>query len=341
MRHTNGIDNLIKDFTHAGRTLRRSPIFATTAAVTLALGIGASTAIFSVTNAVLLRPLPYRNPDRLVLACGDMRKRNVKDFPFSNADFFDLRNSAKSTFEEFTAVITGRGPLPREDGTPEQVAFARITSNFFRMMGAKIAFGRDFVEADGLPQPQLPVAGAPPPPPRLPVIAILSYQYFQRRYGGNAAIIGHPIQVPGGAGPQVAGVLAPGFELLFPPDADMERTPDVWTAARLAYDAAQRNSVSLRVIGRLKQGVTLERAQAEADAFSAEAQRQFTIERTADWHVRLEPMQQHLVAQVRPAILALMGAAVFLLLIACANVANLLLVRTSLRARELAVRTAL
>ena len=226
---------LTKDLALAWRTLRRSPAFALTAVATIALGIGASTAIFSVTNAVLLRPLPYRNPDRLVLACADMRKRSVKDFPFSNADYFDLRDSAKSTFEEFTAVITGRVPLPREDGTAEQVAPARVTPNFFRMMGAKIAFGRDFVEADGLPQPQLPpVAGAPPPPQRLPVIAILSYEYFQRRFGGNPAIIGHPIQVPGGAGPQVVGVLAPGFELLFPPDADMERTPDVWTAARRA-----------------------------------------------------------------------------------------------------------
>jgi putative ABC transport system permease protein len=336
-----------RDLAFAFRTLRRSPAFALTAVATIALGIGASTAIFSVTNALLLRPLPYRNPDRLVMACGDMRKRNVKDFPFSNADFFDLRNSAKSTFEEFTAVVTGRGPLPREDGTPEQVAFARVTPNFFRMMGAKIALGRDFVEADGLPQPPLPTGAggvAPGPegaPQRLPAIAILSYEYFERRYGGNPAIIGHAIQAPGAAGPQVVGVLAPGFELLFPPDADMERTPDVWTAARLAYDAAERNSVSLRVIGRLKQGVTLQRAQGEADAFSAGQQRQFTIERTADWHVRLEPVQQHLVAQVRPAILALMGAALFLLLIACANVANLLLVRSSLRARELAVRTAL
>jgi putative ABC transport system permease protein len=226
---------LTKDLALAWRTLRRSPAFALTAVATIALGIGASTAIFSVTNAVLLRPLPYRNPDRLVLACADMRKRSVKDFPFSNADYFDLRDSAKSTFEEFTAVITGRVPLPREDGTAEQVAPARVTPNFFRMMGAKIAFGRDFVEADGLPQPQLPpVAGAPPPPQRLPVIAILSYEYFQRRFGGNTAVIGHPIQVPGAAGPQVVGVLAPGFELLFPPDADMERTPDVWTAARRA-----------------------------------------------------------------------------------------------------------
>ena len=334
---------LAKDFAFAWRTLRRSPAFALTAVATIALGIGASTAIFSVTHAVLLRPLPYRNPDRLVLACGDMRKRNVKDFPFSNADFFDLRNSARSTFEEFTAVVTGRGLLPREDGTTEEIGVGRVTPNFFRMMGAKIAFGRDFVEADGLPQPPLPPPGGAPAgaaaPPPLPVFAILSYEFFQRRYGGNPAIIGHPLRRV--AGPLVVGVLAPGFELLFPPDADMERTPDVWTALRLAYDAAERNNVSLRVIGRLKQGVALRQAQAEADAFSAEEQRQDTIERTADWHVRLEPMQQHLVAQVRPAILALMGAAIFLLLISCANVANLLLVRTSLRARELAVRTAL
>src|ERR1035438_5149579 len=93
---------LVKDLAFALRTLRRSPAFALTAVVTIALGIGASTAIFSVANAVLLRPLPYRNPDRLVLACADMRKRNVKDFPFSNADYFDLRNSAKSAFEDFT-----------------------------------------------------------------------------------------------------------------------------------------------------------------------------------------------------------------------------------------------
>src|ERR1035437_7889647 len=115
---------LVKDLAFALRTLRRSPAFALTAVVTIALGIGASTAIFSVTHAVLLRPLPYRNPDRLVLACGDMRKRNEKDFPFSNADFLDLRNSAKSTFEEFTAVDTGRRPLPREDGTLEEIGFA-------------------------------------------------------------------------------------------------------------------------------------------------------------------------------------------------------------------------
>ena len=137
------------------------------------------------------------------------------------------------------------------------------------------------------------------------------------------------------------GVLAPRFELLFPPDANIERLPDIWIANRLAYDGANRNNVSLRIIGRLKPGVSLERAQIDADAYSLHEQQMDRILTTADWHVRLVPMQQHLVAEVRPAILALMGAVVFLLLIACSNVANLLLVRASLRERELAVRTAL
>ena len=113
--------------------LRSSPVFAVTAVVTIALGIGASTVIFSVTNAVLLRPLPYKNPGRLVLACSDMKKRNVTDFPFSNADFLDLRNSATTMFEEFAAVNTFRAIFPREDGTPEQVPTAGVTPNFLRI----------------------------------------------------------------------------------------------------------------------------------------------------------------------------------------------------------------
>ena len=129
--------------------------------------------------------------------------------------------------------------------------------------------------------------------------------------------------------------------MLFPPDANIERVPDIWIANRLAYDAANRNNVSLRIIGRLKPGITLDRAQAQADAFSLEQQRVDRILKTADWHARLVPMRQHLVADVKPAILALVGAVVFLLLISCSNVANLLLVRASLRERELAVRTAL
>src|SRR3984957_21056446 len=100
---------LSRDFTYAVRTLRKSPVFLATAVITIALGIGASTTIFSVTNAVLLRPLPYKDPERLIIACGDMRKRNVKDFPFSNAEYFDIRETDKNTFEDFAGVLTGRG----------------------------------------------------------------------------------------------------------------------------------------------------------------------------------------------------------------------------------------
>ena len=332
-----------KDLLYAARSLAKSPVFLVTAVLTIALGIGAGTAIFSVTNAVLLRPLPYKDPERLVIACGDMRKRNVKGFPFSNAEYFDLREAAKNTFQDFSGVFTFRGPVLRGDGTPEQVHIGVVTTNFFRLLGAKIHVGRDFEDADGQPQ-QAPASGAAnaTPPQQLPTIAILSYEYWQRRFGGDTSILGQSIKpAGGGAGPQIVGVLAPRFELLFPPDANLERLPDLWIAGRLAYDAADRNNVSLQVVGRLKNGITLDRAQADADAFSQDQQRQFTILKTSDWHVRLVPMQQHLVAEVKPAILALMGAVIFLLLIACSNVANLLLVRASLRERELAVRTAL
>ena len=334
---------LLRDFTYAARTLAKSPVFAATATITMALGIGASTAIFSVTNAVMLRPLPYKNPDRLVFAISDMRKRNVKDFPFSNADFFDLRNGTAAMFEEMGGVFTARGTVLRDDGSPEQIRWAFITSNFFRMMGGSMAVGRDFTEADGLPQPapSPAAAGAAAQAPPLPRMAILSYAFWQRRFGGRADIVGRPLPGLRQGAPQIVGVLKPGFELFFPPDATQEARPDIWIANRLAYDNANRNGVSLFVIGRLKDGVAIERAQSAVDRVAAELRRNFIIHQTSGWFIRLEPMHRHVVEEVRPALLALTGAVVFLLLIACANVANLLLVRASLRERELAIRTAL
>jgi predicted permease len=337
----------LRDLSLAFRTLRKSPVFAITAILTIALGVGASTAIFSVANAVLLRPLPYKDPERLVIAMGDMRKRNVRDFPFSNEDFVDLRNGTKSVFDDMAGVFTVRFIQPTPDGSQEQIRLAVATTNFFQLVGAKIIAGRDFAESDGAPQPQppAPAPGAAPdagaaPPPQLPAMAIISYEYFQRRFGGNSAILGQ-LDTKGPVPVQIVGVLAPHFQLYFPAAADTDPWPQMWVANRLNYDEQNRNSVSIHAIGRLKAGVSLQQAQAAADGVAAETQKNFVIERTAGYAIRLEPMSRHLVSAVQPAILALMGAVVFLLLIACANVANLLLVRASLRERELAVRTAI
>src|SRR5580704_932667 len=333
----------LRDLAFAGRTLRKSPVFALTAAITIALGVGASTAIFSVTNAVLLRPLPYKNPDQLVIIPTDMRNRGVKDFPWSNANFIDFREGTKNEFQGLAGVFTFPLTLTGEDGMPEQVHAGVVTTNYFQLVGAGIVLGRDFSNDDGQPQPPPPAPGtqSAAPPARLPIMAIISYEYFQRQFGSNPSVIGQSLNKGKPFSPRIIGVLAPHFQIYFPSSSDLQPAPDIWLANRLGYNAEQRNSVSMRVIGRLQPGVTIGQAQAAADQVAAEASKNFKIENTAGYAIRIEPMRQHLVSEVRPAILALMGAVIFLLLIACANVANLLLVRGSLRQRELAIRSAI
>src|SRR5919198_1698725 len=147
------MQTLLRDVRYGARMLLRNPGFSLIAVITLALAIGANTAIFSVANAVLLKPLPYANPDRLVLAGEQLIKRDIKDVRLSNANFFDFRNGAKTTFEDIAGFYTGRTTISKEDGAPEQIRFASVTPNFFRLLGARMAFGRDFAEADGEPQP--------------------------------------------------------------------------------------------------------------------------------------------------------------------------------------------
>jgi putative ABC transport system permease protein len=334
----------VQDLTFAFRTLRRSPVFTIAAALTIALGIGASTAIFSVVNAVLLRPLPYRDPERLAVMYMDLRARNSLAMPLSNENFIDIRDGSKGSFEDMAAFRTGRQVIPGKDGTPEQVRLGFATVNLFRMMGGGIAPGRDFNEEDGRPQPAPPVpqaGGAPATqgPPPLPVVAIISHEYWQRHYGSDPKAIGE--RIPGGPRPEIVGVLAPGFEILFPPGTNVEPRPDIWIALRLNYNNANRNTFGLRPIGRLKPGATLARAQEEVEAVAAKIRNDHPVSKGSGFYARLEPMHKTLVEEVRPALLALMGAVIFLLLIACANVANLLLVRASLREPELAVRAAL
>jgi putative ABC transport system permease protein len=360
------MSTLMRDVKYAVRTLVKNPGFSAVALLTIALGIGASTAIFSVANAVLLRPLPYADPSRLVVVWGDLVARHVVDFPFAPGDLPDLREQG-TLFDGFAGVNTGSGYTQTPGGgDPEKLRFGQATVNLFSLLGARMAIGRDFQESDGEPQPQPPAAqqagaaagaapaGAPaaakpapnapnvaPAPPPVPLMAILSHGYWQRRFGGDRSIIGQEIDIAFGRRAQVVGVLTPDFELLLAPRLNVERVPDVWTAMRLDFSTASRINVFLRVIGRLKPNVTLAQAQTQADKIGLDLQSRFPIKKTAGLHLRVEPMQKDLVKDVRPAILTLLGAVLFVLLIACANVANLLLVRASGRERELAIRAAM
>jgi putative ABC transport system permease protein len=326
-----------RDLIHAARGLRKNLAFTLTAILTIAMGIGASTAIFSVVNAVLLRPLPYQDAGRLVLIESDLKARGVKDFPLSPPDFADLRVGA-NLLEDISALTTGRMVVPGDNSPSEQVATAFSIPNFLRFMGARTVLGRDLNDADATPLPPVPAGQNPPPPPV--TSAVIRYEYWQRRFGGDPNIIGRSFDFGAGKA-QVVGVLEPGFELLFPAKSGIEKAPEIWTAARIDFVTANRNNVFLQVIGRLKPGVAPGRLQAQVDGIARDIQRRFPIKRTSNLVFRVEPMQDDLVSGVRPAIRMLMGAVLFLLLIACANVGNLLLVRSSTRSRELAVRAAL
>ena len=339
------MESFIRDVTFALRSLKRQPAFAITAVLTIALGIGATSAIFSVVNAVLLRPLPYSDAAGSAPSGPISRNRNVKDFPLPPGDFFDLRKDT-TQFDGFAAIVSFRPTIGGDgQGDTEQVSGGAVTTNFFTMLGHRIHVGRNFVEEDGTPAPAppqgeaLPAPGLQPPPP-LPNIAILSYEFWQRRYGGNESIVGKSIEFGNGRA-DVIGVLAPNFEILFPPGTNVDPRPDILIASRVNYETGSRNNVSLRVIGKLKPGVSFQQAQAELDRLSADLRSRFTIKQTSNMNLRIEPMHDDLVADVRPQLVALMGAVVFVLLIACANVANLLLVRASARERELAVRAAI
>jgi predicted permease len=344
---------LSRDLGYGIRTLRKSPAFAITAIVTLALGIGASTAIFSVVNAVLLRPLPYTQADRLAIISQDLRARGVIDFPVGPGDIPDLRNGMPA-FDQIAAIQTvPNATFTNKDGTPELISAATVTTNTFSVLGLPVAYGRDFAAGDGTPNQivQLPAAaavgagaaGAPPAgprPPPLPVMGILGYDFWQRKFGGDPSIVGKSITLFGGP-VEVVGIASPRAELIFPVRMRVERRPDVWTALRADFENGSRINVAYRLVGRLKAGATLVQARGQSARVSADMRSRIPLDSTAGVAYHVEPMKEYLVADVRTPILALMGAVVFVLLIACANVANLMLVRAAQRERELAVRSAM
>jgi putative ABC transport system permease protein len=326
---------------HAARSLARSPGLFVSATLLLALGIGATTAIYSVVSRVLLDPLPYEEPERLVMIWGELQARNVMHFPESPPNLEDMRRHAE-LFEDIGGVISFGNPWVRDGGEPRQLTSGIATWNFLSLLGVEPLLGRGFTPADGAFNASEVPPGTEFPndlalPPRS---TIISHRLWQQEFGGDAGAVGKIVEI-GGAPVEIVGVLPPDFRLHMPAAAGVAADIDLWVPVRANLAAWPRNNVFLQLVGRLKEGVTVAQAQAEIDAIGerlADVEPTWRAAGTKKW---VRPFEDELTADVGTALWALLGAASFVLLIACANVANLLLVRAAGKSRELSVRAAL
>jgi putative ABC transport system permease protein len=316
-----------RDVRLAARSLVRAPGFTAVAVLTLALGIGANTAIFSVLRAVTLRPLPYPDADELVVIRRELVKRGIPYYPAAPADLQEYR--AGESFASIAGLVQSSQILLTEDGF-ERVLALNATPNLFDVLGTRPLLGRLFLPEEGRPQPE-PAEG--------PLPVLLSYAFWQRRYAGDPAVLGSTIRIGGGA--TVVGILPEDFRLQLAPDLNIPEQPDVIAPFAFDESAPPRVTFFLATIARLKSGVSLEAARAELDAIGARQRERYPNAEAAGTHPRVSAMHDDLTGGSRRMLASLMGAVAFVLLIACLNVSNLLLVRAEVRRQEMSIRTAL
>jgi putative ABC transport system permease protein len=316
------LEPLMQDLRFGLRMLRKHPGFTLIAVLSLALGIGANTAIFSVVNAVLLRPLPYAQPEQLVSIYDALPSINFPRVGLSEGEYINLRNQNQS-FVEVAARYWGEASL-RGVAEPERIIAPHVSANYFRTLGVRMALGRDFLPVEELTGKNR--------------VIVLTHQFWQRKFAGDPDIIGRTLTLDE-SGYTVIGILPADFRA--PHELSADRRVDVWRAYDLNPARLRRGNQGLTVFARLRPGVTLETAHAETSLNTRREATAYPVFYPADIVNHIEPLQRAVTGDVRRSLWMLLAAVGVVLLIVCANIASLLLVKGEERQKEIAVRAAL